>query len=39
MKFASMMVCLPVEDSLGHKAYTDPIWVDAVASPFGAGAP
>jgi hypothetical protein len=27
---------LIVEDSQGHKAYTDPIWVDAVASPFGA---
>jgi hypothetical protein len=26
---------LIVEDILGHKAYTDPIWVDAVASPFG----
>ena len=29
---------LIVEDSEGHKAYTDPIWVDAVASPFGGGA-
>jgi hypothetical protein len=27
---------LIVEDARGHKAYTDPIWVDAVASPFGA---
>ncbi len=26
---------LIVEDTQGHKAYTDPIWVDAVASPFG----
>jgi hypothetical protein len=25
---------LIVEDAQGHKAYTDPIWVDAVASPF-----
>ncbi len=29
---------LTVEDAQGHKAYTDPIWVDAVASPFAAGA-
>ncbi|MEP6883658.1 MAG: CehA/McbA family metallohydrolase [Gammaproteobacteria bacterium] len=28
---------LIVEDSRGHKAYTDPVWVDAVASPFGGG--
>ncbi|MEP6548474.1 MAG: CehA/McbA family metallohydrolase [Gammaproteobacteria bacterium] len=28
---------LIVEDKQGHKAYTDPIWVDAVASPFTAG--
>ena len=27
---------LIVEDGQGHKAYTDPIWVDAVSSPFGA---
>ncbi len=27
---------LTVEDARGHKAYTDPIWVDAVASPFDA---
>jgi hypothetical protein len=27
---------LIVEDTRGHKAYTDPIWVDAVDSPFGA---
>ncbi len=27
---------LIVEDSEGHRAYTDPIWVDAVASPFAA---
>ena len=26
---------LIVEDQQGHKAYTDPIWVDAVNSPFG----
>jgi hypothetical protein len=26
---------LIVEDNEGHKAYTDPIWVDAVGSPFG----
>ena len=26
---------LIVEDRQGHKAYTDPIWVDAVNSPFG----
>jgi hypothetical protein len=30
---------LIVEDSLGRKAYTDPIWVDAVTSPFAAGSP
>jgi hypothetical protein len=24
---------LIVEDNLGHKAYTDPIWVDVVAPP------
>ncbi len=29
---------LIVEDSQGHKAYTDPVWVDAVASPFSPGA-
>ncbi len=29
---------LIVEDGEGHKAYTDPIWVDAVASPFSPGA-
>jgi hypothetical protein len=29
---------LIVEDSQGGKAYTDPIWVDAVSSPFGAPA-
>ena len=28
---------LIVEDSEGHKAYTDPVWVDAVASPFSPG--
>jgi hypothetical protein len=27
---------LRVEDALGHKAHTDPIWVDAVDSPPGA---
>ncbi|MGC2033148.1 MAG: CehA/McbA family metallohydrolase [Steroidobacteraceae bacterium] len=27
---------LMVEDELGHKAHTDPIWVDAVDSPLGA---
>jgi hypothetical protein len=27
---------LIVEDAQGHKAYTDPIWVDAVDSPFNA---
>jgi hypothetical protein len=27
---------LIVKDSQGHKAYTNPIWVDAVSSPFGA---
>ncbi|HEV7613269.1 MAG TPA: CehA/McbA family metallohydrolase [Steroidobacteraceae bacterium] len=26
---------LIVEDNEGHQAYTDPIWVDAVSSPFG----
>jgi hypothetical protein len=30
---------LIVEDAQGHKAYTDPIWVDAVDSPFGAVRP
>jgi hypothetical protein len=30
---------LIVEDSLGRKAYTDPIWIDAVSSPFAAGSP
>jgi hypothetical protein len=25
---------LIVEDDQGHKAYTDPIWVDAVERPF-----
>jgi hypothetical protein len=30
---------LIVEDAQGHKAYTDPIWVDAIDSPFGAAAP
>ncbi len=29
---------LIVEDAQGHKAYTDPVWVDAVASPFAATA-
>jgi hypothetical protein len=29
---------LIVEDTQGHKAYTDPVWVDAVRSPFGSGA-
>jgi hypothetical protein len=29
---------LTVEDREGHKAYTDPIWVDAVSSPFAAPA-
>jgi hypothetical protein len=27
---------LIVEDNQGRKAYTDPIWVDAIGSPFGA---
>ena len=30
---------LIVEDSQGHKAYTDPVWVDAVPSPFRAMPP
>jgi hypothetical protein len=30
---------LMVEDALGHKAHTDPIWVDAVDSPLGAVRP
>jgi hypothetical protein len=29
---------LIVKDDQGHKAYTDPIWVDAVSSPFGVEA-
>jgi len=27
---------LTVEDARGHKAYTDPIWVDPVGAPFAA---
>ncbi|GAC1668783.1 MAG: hypothetical protein NVS9B2_12380 [Steroidobacteraceae bacterium] len=30
---------LMVEDREGHKAYTDPVWVDVVSSPFPRGAP